>query len=135
MNSKLLDAMIRHGIGFDPFFFEKHIDAPNFPPHNIIELAKDRHYRLTLAVAGFTPDEVQIVCEGDLLNISGHKQESGKEGHVLYRGIAYRDFSRQFKIGENVRVQTASMKHGLLEIDLVRELPEALKPKLIPIST
>lgn len=135
MNSKLLDAMIRHGIGFDPFFFEKHIDAPNFPPHNIVELEKDRHYRLTLAVAGFTPDEVQVVREGDLLTVVGHKEESGKDGHVLYRGIAYRDFSRQFKIGDNVQVQTASMKHGLLEIDLVRELPEAMRPKLIPIST
>lgn len=133
---KLFESMIRHGIGLDPWFFEKHADAPNFPPHNIVQL-DDGHYQLTLAVAGFQPDELEIIMEGDLLTISGHKtDEPLKEGRkMLYRGIAFRDFSRPFKIGENVRVQDVSLQHGLLTVSLVREIPESQQPKRINIST
>lgn len=133
MNTNLMDAMTRFGIGLDPWFFEKHATAPNFPPHDIIQLG-EHSYRLTLAVAGYAPDELQIVLENDLLTISGQKQDVGKEGHILHQGIAYRNFSRQFKIGEHVRVASATMEHGLLQIDLVREIPESQKPKLITIS-
>jgi molecular chaperone IbpA len=133
---KLFESMIRHGIGIDPWFFEKHADTPNFPPHNIVQLDDDQ-YQLTLAVAGFQPDELEIIVEGDILTISGHKaEEPAKEGRrVLYRGIAFRDFSRPFKIGENVRVQDVTLQHGLLIVSMVREIPESQQPKKIKIST
>ena len=133
---KLFDTMLRHSIGLDPWFFEKNADAPNFPPHNIIQLS-DNHYQVTLAVAGFLPHELDIILEGDLLTVSGHKDEEPlKEGRqMLYRGIAFRDFSRPFKIGENVRVQEVTLQHGLLTISLVRELPESQQPKKIKINT
>jgi molecular chaperone IbpA len=135
MHAKILDSMLRHGIGLDPWFFEKNADAPNFPPHNIIQLEDDR-YLLTLALAGYLPDEIKVVLENDILTISGQKpDEPEKEGRkVMYRGIAFRDFYRQFKIGENVRVQEAALRHGLLNIILQREIPETQKPKLIQIT-
>jgi molecular chaperone IbpA len=130
-----LESMLRCGIGLDPWFFEKHADAPNFPPHNIVQLGED-HYLLSLAVAGFRESELKVVLESDVLSVSGHKEEDAeKEGrHVLYRGIAYRDFARQFKIGEHVQVQDAVLEHGLLNITLVRVIPEANKPRLIQIN-
>ena len=136
MHAKILESMLRHGIGLDPFFFEKNADAPNFPPHNIIQVDDDT-YLLTLAIAGYLPEEIAVVLENDVLTITGRKTpEPEKEGHkVLYRGIALRDFSRQFKIGENVRVRDAALRHGLLNIILQREIPEAQKPKLIQITT
>jgi molecular chaperone IbpA len=135
MNSKVFESMIRHGIGLDPWFFERNADSPNFPPHNIVQLEEDR-YLLTLAVAGFLDDEIQIIVESDVLTVSGQKtEEPPKTGRqVLYRGIAFRDFNRQFKIGENVHVQEATLRHGLLNIILVRELPESQKPKQIQIT-
>ena len=132
MHAKLFDSMLRHSIGIDPWFFEKHADAPNFPPHNIVQVSDD-HYLLTLAVAGFRQDDMKIVLESDTLVVSGHKEDEPEEGRLLYRGIAYRDFSRQFKIGENVQVQDAVLEHGLLKITLLRVIPEADKPKMIPI--
>lgn len=138
MNAKLFDHMVRYGIGLDPWFWVKNADAPNFPPHNIEQLDDD-HYRLTLAVAGFAPDDLQIMVESDLLTIKGRKNESHLEGNaqsgkMLYSSIAFRDWTRQFKIGEHVHVAGAKMQHGLLIIDLVRELPETSKPRLIQIS-
>lgn len=136
VSKNLLDTMVRYGIGLDPWFFERNAEAPNFPPHNIIQLEPDR-YLLTLAVAGFQPEELTVTVERDVLTVAGHKiDEPDKEGRqVLYRGIAFRDFSRQFKIGENVRVQQADLRHGLLNITLVREIPDAQKPKLIQITS
>lgn len=136
MQANIIDSMMRYGIGLDPWFFEKNADAPNFPPHNIVQLGENL-YLLTLAVAGFHQDQIKIMLESDILTISGRKEaEPEKEGRqVLYRGIAFRDFSRQFKIGENVQVQAASLDHGLLNILLVREIPESQKPKLIQISS
>lgn len=141
MNAKLFDHMIRYGIGLDPWFWVKNADAPNFPPHNIEQLDDD-HYRLTLAVAGFGPENMQITVEGDLLTIKGWKnghlegdaelQTGGRK--MLYSSIAFRDWTRQFKIGEHVDIAGANMQHGLLIIDLVREVPEASKPKLITIN-
>src|ERR1051325_8658260 len=106
MNAKLFDHMIRYGIGLDPWFWVKNADAPNFPPHNIEQLDED-HYRLTLAVAGFAPEDMQITVEGDLLTIKGWKNGPRLEGDdstpttngghkVLYSSIAFRDWTRQF---------------------------------------
>jgi len=137
MNKNLLESMLRYGIGLDPWFFEKNAETPNFPPHNI-EQVNANHFILTLAVAGYQPDEMQVSLESDMLTISGRKhldeRDETEQNKMLYRGIAFRDFSRQFKIGENVNVQDVTLKHGLLTVSLVREIPEALKPRQIPIS-
>jgi len=137
MNKNLLESMLRYGIGLDPWFFEKNAETPNFPPHNI-EQVNANHFVLTLAVAGYQPDEMQVSLESDMLTISGRKrldeEDEKEQNKMLYRGIAFRDFSRQFKIGENVNVQDVTLKHGLLTVSLVREIPEALKPRQIPIS-
>jgi molecular chaperone IbpA len=149
MNAKIFDAMLRHGIGWNPWYFEKYADSPNFPPHNITQI-DENHYSLTLAVAGFTEDELSInlqsTSSGPTLIVTGKKTnvvekcdgtsiEIDLPHKVLYRGIAYRNFSREFLIGENVEVETAKLKNGILEINLVRHIPESQKPKLIPIMT
>jgi molecular chaperone IbpA len=141
MNPKLIDHMVRYGIGLDPWFWVRNSDEPNFPPHNIEQLDED-HYRLTLAVAGFAPEEMQITVEGDLLTIKGEKAAQPEEAthsdnsgyKMLYSSIAFRDWTRQFKIGEHVKVAEAKMQHGMLVVDLVREVPETAKPKLIHIN-
>ena len=149
MNSKVFDAMLRHGIGFNPWYFEKHMDSPNYPPHNITQIDESR-YRVTLAVAGFTEDELQIMLspskDGPLLTVAGKKVkpeeqqppgctwDPGKGHKVLYQGIAYRNFTSEFLIGENVEVETAGLRDGLLEINLLRHIPESQKAKLIPIN-
>lgn len=128
------NALLRYAIGLNTDFFERQAtDQPTFPPHNIYEIS-DGEFRLTLAVAGFTEDEIDIVSHNDVLTISGRKSDTDKDLKLLYRGIAFRDFSRQFKIGDHVHVVDATLKHGLLVVDLVRQIPENLKPKRILIS-
>ena len=139
MNAKTsIDNMLRFGIGFDPYFFDRIAETPNFPPHNIAQLDDD-HYQLTLAVAGFKEEDIEITLHNDVLTISGSRQPASStvptsEYKLLYSGIAFRDFSRQFKVGEYVNVEGASLQDGLLVLDLVRRVPEALKPKTIPIG-
>jgi molecular chaperone IbpA len=145
MNAKIMDAMLRHGVGLNPWFFERNEEAAKFPPHNITQVGEDR-YRLTLAVAGFRQDDLEITLQGELLTISGHRTDearakvskegtlSVREDKILYKGIAERDFVREFMIGENVNVESAMLQHGLLEIDLQRRIPESQKSKLIPIT-
>jgi molecular chaperone IbpA len=134
--TKVDNALLRYAIGLDPWFFERSAGEPNFPPHNIIQLSEDR-YRLVLAIAGFAANDLDIYTHNDMLTISGQRTPTGDVSgeQALYSGIAFRDFSRQFKIGEHVVVDHASLKDGLLEIELVRHLPEAMKPKKIMIDT
>jgi molecular chaperone IbpA len=137
MNAKLMDAMLQHGVGLNPWFFERNAGSHKFPPHDITQIGEDR-YRLTLAVAGFTRDDLKITLQGEHLTISGNrppeKPNGGSIEHkVLYRGIAYRDFTREFMIGEHVHIELAKLEHGLLEIDLLRQLPEVQKLKQIQI--
>jgi molecular chaperone IbpA len=129
------NALLRYAIGLNTEFFEQQASVQStFPPHNIYQLG-DGVFRLTLAVAGFTEDEIDIVSHNDVLTISGQKTNvDNNDDKLLYRGIAFRDFSRQFKIGEHVHVVDAMLDHGLLIVNLVREVPENLKPKQILIS-
>lgn len=132
-NNPLLDAMVRHAIGYDAHFFEQVADVPNFPPHNIDQL-DEGVYRLTLAVSGFSANELDVILQNDLLTVSGRKADALPVGKSLYRGIAFRDFTRQFKVGDHVQVANASLEQGLLIINLVRVLPENLKPRRIVID-
>lgn len=107
-----------------------------FPPYNIQKAGEDR-YRITMAVAGFSQDELSITTENNRLVVSGEKPEEqeGEDNAFLYRGIATRSFERRFNLAEHVRVTGARLDNGLLHIELEREIPEAMKPRSIEIRS
>ena len=107
-----------------------------YPPYNI-ERAAENAYRISLAVAGFTDADLSIEAKENRLTIRGEKQTNDEEqsGEVLYRGIAARTFERNFQLADHVEVKGARLENGLLHVDLVREIPEAMKPRAIPIAT
>lgn len=129
----------RSTIGFDRLFDMLETSArgtttDNYPPFNLERLAEDR-YRITLAVAGFTRDEIDITAQQNLLLVAGRKDEKAPAGDFLHVGIANRSFERRFELADFVLVQDARLNDGLLVIDLVREVPEAMKPKSVSIKT
>lgn len=130
----------RSTVGFDRLFdlIENNArlsQGDNYPPFNIERLSEDR-YRVTLAVAGFRPDEIDITAQQNLLQITGRKEEGqgADRSHFLHVGIANRSFERRFELADFVRVEKAGLADGLLTIDLLREVPEAMKPKKIAIN-
>ncbi len=106
----------------------------NWPPYNI-EKTGEESYRITMAVAGFDAGEIDVTAQPNLLVVSGQKQPQDSRAEVLYRGIAGRSFERRFELADHVQVAGADLANGLLTIDLVREVPEAMKPKRIAIGT
>jgi molecular chaperone IbpA len=104
----------------------------NYPPYNI-ERSSEDHYRITLALAGFAPDDVSVTAEQSTLTIEG-KKSTQDEHEYLYQGIAARPFRRVFNLADYVQVKDASFKDGLLTIDLAREVPDAMKPRRIAIN-
>ncbi len=109
--------------------------APTYPPYNIESTGEDS-YRLTMAVAGFSRDEIDITVQENSLVISGKAQKEDDEvnGRYLHRGIARRAFERRFSLADHIKVSGASMDNGLLHVDLVREVPEEAKPRQIKIG-
>ncbi len=107
---------------------------PSYPPYNIEQL-DENDYRITMAVAGFTEDDLEITSEQNTLVISGRQSEESDDRNFLYRGIAARNFERKFQLAEHVRVASARLENGLLHVDLVREIPEAMKPRKISIAS
>jgi len=107
----------------------------NYPPFDLIKLG-DNDYRIELAVAGFKPDEIDITAQQNVLLVSGRKKDEGAEkgDNYIYRGIATHSFERRFALADHIQVRGADMKDGLLAIELVREIPEAMKPKKINIE-
>ncbi|MGB8276317.1 MAG: Hsp20 family protein [Methylovirgula sp.] len=138
-----LAPLYRSTVGFDRLFnlvnqaaagFEA---APSYPPYNIEHTAENA-YRITVAVAGFSEKELSIEVKDGSLTIRGSKEsqvESAPKSEVLYQGIAARAFERRFQLADHVQVQGASLENGLLHVDLIRELPEAQKPRQIHIDT
>ena len=109
-------------------------NAPTFPPYNIEKLGED-DYRITMAVAGFGEGDLEITAEDGQLVISGKIEKSVDEGRsYLHRGIATRNFERRFDLADHIRVNGASLENGLLHVSLVREVPEAKKPRKIEIT-
>ncbi len=136
-----LAPLYRSTVGFDRLFSlldqVAGVDgAPGYPPYNI-ERTGENTYRVTLAVAGFSEADLSIEAKEDTLTIRGEKQtkDTEKSGEVLYQGIAARAFERRFQLADHVQVKGASLENGLLHVDLVREIPEAMKPRQIPIGT
>ena len=129
----------RSTVGFDRLFdlLENNGRAQhgdNYPPFNI-ERGSEDQYQITLAVAGFKSDEIDITAQQNLLVITGQKSTESNEGRdFLHVGIANRNFERRFELADFVRVDGANLEDGLLIIDLVREVPEAMKPKKIAIN-
>jgi molecular chaperone IbpA len=109
--------------------------SAGFPPYNIQKAGED-HYRITMAVAGFAPNELTITSENNRLLVSGERPEEqeSEENAYLYRGIATRSFERRFTLAEHVKVSGARLDNGLLHIDLEREIPEEMKPRTIEIK-
>jgi len=128
--------LFRSTIGFDRLFdlaeTAQRATDEGYPPYNIERLAEDR-YQITLAMAGFSPDEVSITAEQNIVTIEGGKTEKAERA-FLYRGISTRHFKRQFNLADYVQVKGASFDNGLLKIELVREIPEAMKPRRIAIN-
>jgi molecular chaperone IbpA len=109
------------------------VSQPTYPPYNI-EKTDENTYRITVAVAGFAGDELSVEVKDSALVISGRKAEDGPGRTFLHRGIATRAFERRFHLADHVRVAGATHADGMLHIDLVREIPEALKPRRIEIA-
>lgn len=125
----------RSTVGFDRLFdmLESQVrqnSGDNYPPFNI-EKRGDDIYRITLAVAGFRPGDLDITAQQNLLTVVGRKRDEEVDGEMLHVGIANRGFERRFELADYVRVENADLADGLLVIDLVREVPEAMKPKKI----
>ena len=136
-----LAPLYRSTVGFDRLFSlldqASGVDGsvPGYPPYNI-ERTDENTYRITVAVAGFTDNELAIEVKENTLAIRGEKQvkDPGKGGEVLYQGIAARAFESRFQLADHVEVKGASLENGLLHVDLKREIPEAMKPRQIPIG-
>jgi molecular chaperone IbpA len=126
----------RSTVGFDRLFDmldqSARLTEDSYPPYNI-ERTGENNYRISLALAGFTPDQVTITAEQNVLTIEGAKPPKAEQEY-LYQGIATRPFRRVFNLADHVQVKGASFENGLLMIDLVREIPEAMKPRRIAIN-
>jgi molecular chaperone IbpA len=107
--------------------------ALSYPPYNIEKTGNDA-YRLTMAVAGFSSDELDITVQENTLVVTGKAKKEEEEGRYLHRGIARRAFERRFSLAEHIKVVGASLENGLLHVDLVREVPEAARPRKIEIT-
>ena len=116
---------------FDAIATER--NQQSYPPYNIQRIDED-FYKITMAVAGFSEDEINIIAENDMLTISAEKRIDGKEKNYLYRGIAERNFRRQFRLDNFIKVINASLQNGLLHVTLEREIPDAMKPRKISIN-
>lgn len=133
--------LYRSTVGFDRLFsmlddLGQTESVPSYPPYNI-ERTGENAYRISMAVAGFSQDELSIESRENTLTVTGEKNENAKDQNdreILFRGIASRGFERRFQLAEHVEVRSATLENGLLHIDLVREIPEAMKPRKIEIA-
>jgi molecular chaperone IbpA len=134
-----LAPLYRNTVGFDRLFsmLDQLVSvdsAPTYPPYNI-ERTGENAYRISVAVAGFTEDDLSIEVKENTLTLRGERNATDeRQAEVLYQGIAARSFERRFQLADGVQVTGAARENGLLHVDLVREIPEAKKPRQIPIA-
>ena len=139
MRSYDFAPLYRSTVGFDRIanlmdrVLSADVAQPTYPPYNIEKTAEDA-YRISIAVAGFTPDELSVEVKDGSLFVSARKSADETERTYLHRGIATRAFERRFALADHVRVTGAVHEHGMLHLDLVREVPEAMKPRRIEIA-
>jgi molecular chaperone IbpA len=133
-----LSPLFRSTIGFDHLdrLFDAALQGSDvgggYPPYNIEKTGEDA-YRLTVAVAGFAPEELNITAQANTLVVTG-KQKDGEDRRYLHRGIAGRAFERRFELADHIKVVGAKLENGLLSVELAREVPEAMKPRTIAIN-
>ena len=136
MNAFDFSPLFRSTIGFDRLM--QLADAATqtdggYPPYNI-EVTGDNTYRLTMAVAGFKPEELDVIAKEGTFTVSGKAKQEGEQPRSLYRGIARRAFERRFQLADFIQVKSANLENGLLNVELERVVPEALKPRKIEIG-
>ncbi|RMH43289.1 MAG: heat-shock protein [Alphaproteobacteria bacterium] len=140
MRSLDLSPLFRATIGFDQLadMFDRimatDVGQSGYPPYNIEKTAEDA-YRISVAVAGFSEDELNVEVKDNELVISGRKKEDDEKRTYLHRGIATRAFEKHFQLADHVHVTGATLRDGMLHVDLIREVPEALKPRRIEINS
>lgn len=137
-NSLDFSPLYRSSIGFDRVAsllnnLNNEQNQPSYPPYNI-ELTGEDQYRISMAVAGFSDEELSIEVEQNKLTVVGKKSTKSEDKTFLHQGIAERNFERRFQLADHVRVEHAHIENGLLHVDLRREIPEAMKPRTISIS-
>ncbi len=134
-----LTPLYANTVGFDRFgslldaAFNAERQVPGYPPYDI-ELVDENKYAITVAVAGFHDSEIDVQVEKGVLTVRGKKDDSRKDSRYLHRGIATRSFERKFNLADHVEVVNANLDAGLLTISLVKEIPEAMKPRRIPVG-
>jgi molecular chaperone IbpA len=128
--------LFRSTIGFDRLTRLADLDntGPTYPPYNIEKTGEDA-YRLTMAVAGFSPDEIDLTVHENSLLVTGKAKKEEENGRYLHRGIARRTFERRFSLAAHIKVVGASLVNGMRHVDLLREVPEAMKPRKIAVVT
>ena len=140
MRSFDLSPLYSTTVGFDRFndlldkAFSQDVVPASYPPFNI-EKTSDETYRISIAAAGFSTEDLSIEVREHQLHVMASKQDSAENGRYLHRGIAQRSFRKQFELADHVKVAGATYENGLLNIDLKREIPEALKPRTIEIAS
>jgi molecular chaperone IbpA len=136
-----LTPLFRSTIGFDRFgdiidsALRGEDNTPSYPPYNIEKLSDDE-YRIVVAVAGFKEEDITLTVQENQLSVTGNHQDKteSKERNFLYKGIATRTFERKFNLADHVKVVEANLDNGLLTVSLKRELPESVKPRMIPVN-
>ena len=127
--------LFRSTVGFDRLFdmIESSV-RPDWPPYNI-EKSGENQYRISMAIAGFAPDEIELVQQSNTLLIAGQKKTEAKHQEMLHQGLASRSFKQTFNLADHVKVASADLENGLLVVELVREIPEQLKPRRIELGS
>jgi len=135
-----LTPLYANTVGFDRFgslldaAMSTDRQTAGYPPYDI-ELVGENRYAITLAVAGFQDSEIDVQVEKGVLTVRGRREDQGKDSRYLHRGIATRSFERKFNLADHVEVVSAQMDNGLLKVALVKEIPEAMKPRRIPVGS
>jgi molecular chaperone IbpA len=127
--------LFRSTVGFDRLFdLVDNSVRPDWPPYNI-EKKGDNQYRISMAIAGFAPEEIELVQQGNTLLITGQRKTEPNHQDMLHQGLASRNFKQTFNLADHVKVISADLENGLLLVDLVREIPEQLKPRRIELGS
>ena len=126
--------LFRSTVGFDRLFdlIESNV-RPDWPPYNIEKAGEDR-YRISMAVAGFAPEEIELIQQSNVLLVTGQKKTEPKQQEILHQGLAARNFKQTFNLADHVRAVSADLENGLLVVELLREIPEQLKPRRIELG-
>ena len=127
--------LFRSTVGFDRLFdMLDNNSRPDWPPYNI-ERQGENEYRIRMAIAGFGPNEIELTQQGNTLLVTGQKQTEQDHQEMLHQGLAFRNFKQTFNLADHVKVTAASVENGLLSVELVREIPEQLKPRRIEVTS